>query len=120
VDDGRRSKELERFAKVRLLRKDGDGLSAIEPVQYQRRFMDNLEFITRDVATLADEDPQAGVAMSTSGRVSLSDCNFGGSMGGNLPKIRAGGSMEEEGRLLSSTSDVDGVDESVEALQGPE
>ena len=120
--DGCRSKELERFAKVRLLGKDGDGLSAIEPVQYQRRFMDNLEFITRDVATFVDEDPQTGVTTSSPGRVRFSDSGFGGSATrGSLPTIRAGGSLEEDGRLLfSNRKDIEGVDESVEALQGSE
>ena len=38
-------KQLERFWKVQINRKDGDGLSAIDPVRYQRRFEAKLREI---------------------------------------------------------------------------
>ncbi|KAG6616460.1 phosphatidylinositol-4-phosphate 5 kinase-like protein [Phytophthora cinnamomi] len=38
-------KKLERFLKVNLQQKDGDGLSAIDPVRYQRRFETKLREI---------------------------------------------------------------------------
>eukprot|EP01047_Picozoa_sp_COSAG01_P089392 COSAG01_NODE_21505_length_899_cov_0.911250_2_plen_90_part_00 len=41
-------KRLERAAKVHLLCKDGNGASAIHPIRYQERFMDNLDLITAD------------------------------------------------------------------------
>ena len=36
---------LERWTKITLLRADADGLSAIEPEEYQRRFMKRLNQI---------------------------------------------------------------------------
>ncbi|CAI5719794.1 unnamed protein product [Hyaloperonospora brassicae] len=38
-------KQLERFFKVRIQQKDGEGLSAVDPVQYQRRFESKLREI---------------------------------------------------------------------------
>jgi hypothetical protein len=112
-----RSKELERFTKVRLLRKDGDGLSAIEPKQYQKRFMKNLEFITMDVAEVIGVR-QSAVVANTSGRTTFSENSFGSAMEGSLPTIRAGGSMDEQQGLLAGN--VDRVDDSVEAAPGAE
>jgi len=41
-------KQLERFIKTKLLRKDPKGISAIDPYQYQRRFMDRIREIIKD------------------------------------------------------------------------
>lgn len=41
-------KKAERFLKVTFLRKDKEGLSAIEPVRYQERFMERMRMIIRN------------------------------------------------------------------------
>jgi len=41
-------KKVERFIKYKLLRKDPKGISAIDPYQYQRRFMDRMREIIKD------------------------------------------------------------------------
>jgi 1-phosphatidylinositol-4-phosphate 5-kinase len=46
------SKKAERCAKVCILRKDGEGLSAVNPLAYQARFMENLDLITADESEL--------------------------------------------------------------------
>lgn len=112
-----RSKELERFTKVQLLRKDGDGLSAIEPKQYQKRFMRNLEFITMDVSEVVGVR-RSEVARSTSESASSYESSFGSAMEGSLPTIRDEGSMEEQqGPLVGG---MGRVDDSVEAAPGAE
>lgn len=110
-----RSKELERCAKTCLLRKNGDGLSAIEPMQYQQRFMDNLESITQDAADVGGEKRQ-----SISARFSGS--SFASVKGGDdpLPAIRAGESTKDASNLLGNTAGIDSVDASVELSKGVE
>merc|ERR1719494_1801447 len=41
-------KRGERFLKTKFLRKNPDGLSAIDPLQYQRRFMERMHQIIKD------------------------------------------------------------------------
>jgi hypothetical protein len=61
------SKQLERFYKVYVLRKDGEGVSVMNPIDYQRRFMDNLELITatdKDLTMLERESERLERPMS--------------------------------------------------------
>lgn len=47
------SKKLERLYKVYVLRKSGEGVSVMNPADYQKRFMRNLDLITADDEVLA-------------------------------------------------------------------
>ncbi len=55
-------KQLERFAKMVFKRQDGDGISAIEPIQYKRRFQQKIRAIfSIDEGQYYYESPQIDV-----------------------------------------------------------